>query len=245
MSDDVQNRESAGPSAPPWKSVFKAAVLLAALVGALALVYFSPLRESLTHVREISERIRQAGVWGPVVFTLGAATLVAAGIPRLLLCPIAGMALGFWAGLLWCQVGTLLGYYLVFLFVRWGGRGFVLRHWPGLTRWGGLAQRQGAPAVILARLLPIHGMGVTLLLGLSSVRHRHFLAGTFIGSLPEAIPCTLIGSGFGGLTAGGALQTSFARSAGVITLAVLILAVIWIGLGLFARRSRNLDHPAS
>ncbi|MGA2660423.1 MAG: hypothetical protein ABSH34_23230 [Verrucomicrobiota bacterium] len=81
----------------------------------LALVYLSPLRAWLGRLREISDQIRGLGVLAPLVVMVSIAVLVAVGFPRLVLCAIAGMALGFWSGLLWAQLGTLLGNYATFL----------------------------------------------------------------------------------------------------------------------------------
>ena len=97
---------------PPWRRI----TVLAAIVGVmLALVYLSPLRAWLGRLREISDQIRGLGVLAPLVVMVSIAVLVAVGFPRLVLCAIAGMALGFWSGLLWAQLGTLLGNYATFL----------------------------------------------------------------------------------------------------------------------------------
>jgi len=109
-----------------WKPL----IMLAVVAAAFALVYFTPAREFLGNIQSVKSWLLSLGwvglaAWMGIVFAL-----VAAGIPRLLFCPIGGLAFGFWHGLLWTQVATLAGYYALFLFVRWGGRDFVLRHWP-------------------------------------------------------------------------------------------------------------------
>jgi uncharacterized membrane protein YdjX (TVP38/TMEM64 family) len=166
----------------------------------------------------------------PMVVTLGVAVLVAAGFPRLLFCGIAGMALGFWHGLVWAQLGTLIGNYIVFLLVRAGAGEWGRRY---LSSHGGfkLIESEGIAAVLLARQLPVPGLLVNLAFGLSKLKHRHFLIGTALGQLPEAIPCTLIGAG--------AIQSSFGKSAGIVGLSVLVLAAMWIGLRIAMRRFRR------
>ena len=218
--------------------VVRTLVLLAVLIGVAGAVYLSPLRQYVTHVQQLGEQMRAAGWWAPAAFMLVVAALVTIGVPRLPLCSIGGMVLGFTKGLLWTQAGTLMGYYLVFLFVRWGGRGIVLAISPRLERWASGLCRRGIPTVLIARQLPIHGALVNITLGLSPVRHRDFLLGTAIGLFPEAIPCTLIGSG--------AIQASFARSATYMTIAVLILAAGWIGFGLYMRSQKGaVSRPGS
>lgn len=182
-------------SAPglPWKPI----VVCGVIVLALAVVYFSPLKAYLQQVQEIKGQLQSLGLAGRLGYTVAVGVLVAMGVPRLIFCPIGGMAFGFVEGLGWTQTATLMGYYAIFLFVRWGGRGWVLRHWPRL---GGVHEAFGAHpvvAIFLIRQLPISGLIINLFLGLSHVRHRHFLLGTVLGLLPEAILLTLVGSGAG------------------------------------------------
>ena len=221
---------------PDTRIVCRPVFLFLLLVVIMAAVFFSPLREYVTHVREISERIQNLGHWGAVVFVPATAALVIVGVPRLSLCPVAGMAFGLTRGILYSQLGTLLGYYVVFLFVRWTGASFLARYrrrLSGLTR---LIHRQGIPMVILIRQLPIQGMLVNLALCLSPIRHRDFLIGSLIGLVPEAIPFTLIGCG--------ALQPSFVRSVQYIGLAVILMAAVSMALKLFVRSHTNLLESA-
>jgi uncharacterized membrane protein YdjX (TVP38/TMEM64 family) len=206
----------------------KAAVVLAILLGLMTIVYCSPLREALRNVRQTAHEIQAMGVWAPAVFSLGVAALVTAGVPRLLFCPIAGLAFGFWQGLFLSQFGTLLGYYAMFLFVRWGGRGLVERLHPRLHEFARQVGRQGIAAVFLARQLPMHGLVVNWVISITPVRHRDFLVGSAIGLVPEAIPCTLIGAGL--------LHGSLWEAGRYAVVAALLLALAWIGLARFRRK---------
>jgi uncharacterized membrane protein YdjX (TVP38/TMEM64 family) len=180
-------------SGVPWKPVIVFGVLLLAFV----IVYCSPLKAWLQQAWEFKRQLHSLGLVGRLYFTGIVCVLVALGIPRLIFCPIGGMAFGFVQGLWWTQLATMMGYYLIFLFVRWGGRAWVLRHYPKI---GNIHEAFGTHpivAVILIRQLPISGLLINLFLGVSHIRHRHFLAGTLVGILPEAIPLTLVGSGVG------------------------------------------------
>lgn len=214
---------------PPWRKILFLGAVMAVLLG---VVYLSPLREHLARARELSETIRELGWIAPMVFCAGVAVLVAAGFPRLLFCVIAGMTLGFWSGLFWTQLGTLTGNYALFLLARRSGGDWVRRLLARRTRLANLIHDEGMLGVILARQLPVPGFLINLALGLVAMRHRDFLIGTAIGQLPEAIPCTLIGAGV--------LKASFARSAGLIGLAVAFAVLIWLGLK-WTLRSRH--HP--
>jgi uncharacterized membrane protein YdjX (TVP38/TMEM64 family) len=175
-----------------WKPL----IMLTIVAAAFALVYLTPVRKYLVNIQTAKSWLLSLGWVGPAAWMGMVFILVAAGMPRLLFCPIGGLAFGFWRGLLWTQVATLAGYYVLFLFVRWGGRDFVLRHWPKVVRLRKHFHGHSAALMVFAmRQIPISGLIVNFLLGLSPVQHHHFLIGTAFGILPEAIPFTLVASG--------------------------------------------------
>jgi uncharacterized membrane protein YdjX (TVP38/TMEM64 family) len=205
-------------------------VISAVLVGVLlCVVYFSPLKEYLGKAEDLSQRIRSFGAFAPLMLTLIVALLVAVGFPRTVLCIMAGMALGFWSGLFWAQLGTLLGNYALFLVARVFGRDWAERmvhKRAGLLR---LSQERGFTGVFMARQLPLPGVVINLLCALLPISQRDFLLGTIIGQLPQAIPCTLIGAGV--------LQASFKKSIGLIGLAVVLAFAAWFVVGKALRRN--------
>ena len=205
-------------------------LILALVVGALlTVVYFSPLRRYLSEGKELGERVRSFGPLAPLVLAGTVAVLVAIGFPRLILCIVSGMALGFWSGLFWAQIGTLLGNFATFSVVRRFGREWA-DHWvrPRLGMLRAFEER-GATGVFLARQLPLPGLLVNLGCALLPIRAGDFLLGTILGQLPQAIPCTLIGAGV--------LQASFKKSIGLIGLAVVVAFAAWFGVRCAFRRS--------
>jgi uncharacterized membrane protein YdjX (TVP38/TMEM64 family) len=208
-------------------------IMLAVVAAAFALVYFTPAREYLRNIQSIKYWLLSLGWVGPAAWMVIVFTLVASGMPRLLFCPISGLAFGFWYGLLWTQVATLAGYYVLFLFVRWGGRGFVLRHWPRVRRLKEHFHGHSAPLLVFAlRQLPISGLVINFLLALSPIRHHHFLLGTAFGILPQAIPFTLVASGVFKLTG--------RNTPLYIAAAVGVLLIVCTALWYFSRHSKLL-----
>jgi len=205
-------------------------LMLVALAAALGLVYLTPLRRVLTEVHQLSSWLRGLGWTAPAVFVTAAAALIAIGCPRLLFCPIAGMAFGFLSGLLWAEVGALIGSYATFLFVRWGGREFALKKWPKLGRHAHLIAEKGVVSVVLIRQMPLSGIWISSVLGLTHVSHRDFLVGTAIGTLPGAIPATLLGAGVA--------QLSVGKGVACILLAAIWFVVVWRGLKWYRRSWR-------
>jgi uncharacterized membrane protein YdjX (TVP38/TMEM64 family) len=221
------------PDAGSILSIRKDLLFILIFVAVIFAAYLSPLKQYIDKAPEICERIKETGLMAPLVFILGVCALVCVGVPRLLLCPLGGMAFGFVHGLMYCVIGTLMAYYIVFLFVRWGGRNFILRHSHKLNRFTKILDHGGIPAVILVRQMPVHGMVLNLIMGLSPIRHRDFLIGTAIGLFPEAIPFTLIGKG--------AKQGSIGKSMVYVVVALLVLVILWLGLKLWSRKGKIVN----
>jgi uncharacterized membrane protein YdjX (TVP38/TMEM64 family) len=208
-------------------------ITLAVVAAAFALVYFTPARGYLANIQRVKIWLLSLGWLGPATWMGMVFVLVAAGMPRLVFCPVGGLVFGFRYGLLWTQVATLAGYYALFLFVRWGGRDFVLRHWPRVGRLKKHFHGHSAALMVFAvRQLPISGLIINFLLGLSPIRHRHFLLGTALGILPEAIPFTLVASGV--------FKLKGRNTPLYIVAAVGILLLVCASLWYFSRHSKLL-----
>jgi uncharacterized membrane protein YdjX (TVP38/TMEM64 family) len=77
--------------------------------------------------------------------------------------------------------------------------------------------------VFAIRQLPISGLIINFLMGLSPIRHCHFLLGTAFGILPEAIPFTLVSSGMVKLTS----QNTPLYIAAAVGVLLLVCAALW------------------
>jgi uncharacterized membrane protein YdjX (TVP38/TMEM64 family) len=169
-------------------------VLLLVLTLGVA-IYFTPLQSWLHEGQIIKSELALFGSAAPLAFTLVAAVLAATGVPRLLLCSLAGFSFGFFWGLLYSQFATVMGSYGTFLFVRWRGRDYTLNHFPQLARFSRKLENHGLVSVLLLRQLPMNGFYNNLFLGLTAVGHRDFLLGTMLGFLPLGVTTCLIGAG--------------------------------------------------
>lgn len=226
------------PLANPARETARLVLMGVVLGAAAAAVYFSPVRQWLGDAQHVRQTMAAAGIWAYPVCILAVAVLVACGMPRLVFALVGAMVLGFWQGLLLSQAGAVLGYYGAFLFVRWGGREWVMHRWPKLQRWSALIHAQGVLGVILARQIPLHGTLINLALGLSHLKHRHFLIGTAIGVLPEAVPVALVGAG---LVRGSATAT--AGYMGLAAAMLVLVLIVWKRTVL--RLAHAQDRPLS
>lgn len=220
---------SQGKAAAPSLAgrVTKIFVQILMLAGGIGIMYLPAVKDRLADIHEISEKLHALGWAAPGIFILAVAALVAIGVPRLLLCPIGGMAFGFFWGLIWTQIGTLLGYYGFFLLVHRAGKDFVLSKWPRLKRFTGISRRRGFITVLLIRQLPIAGFYINILLGLLPLTHLDFILGTAIGILPAAVPATLLGAN--------AIHISSEKSIFYFMLAAAAFVIIWIASGRLLR----------
>lgn len=202
------------------------------------LVFLLPLKSWMSQGPVIRAELNGFGFAAPVVFVAGTALLAAIGAPRLVLCSLAGMLFGFSLGLVWSQLGTLLGAYGTFLAVRALGREAIVGRYPKLNRYSERIRNRGLLAVLLIRQLPMNGFHNNLLLGLSSVRHRDFLLGSLLGYLPLGVTAVLIGAGV--------VQTDPTRLVQYATAAIaafLLLGFLLKHLAGSARRAEPLENP--
>ncbi|MFM8332894.1 MAG: TVP38/TMEM64 family protein [Candidatus Methylumidiphilus sp.] len=206
-----------------WPGVVHGGVLLATLALGV-LVYCTPLQAWLAEGEAIKAQLRPLGVAAPLLFSAAAALLTAVGVPRLLLCSLAGMAFGFAWGLAWAQLGTVLGSYAVFLLVRWRGRAYTLAHFPRLSGFTQSLESRGLLAVLLIRQLPVNGFYNSVFLGLTPVSHGEFLLGSLLGFLPLGVTACLLGAGL--------IQSEMLKGAQYLAWA----AACSVGLGLFLNR---------
>jgi uncharacterized membrane protein YdjX (TVP38/TMEM64 family) len=184
----------AGTNPPKTGDVLGIISLLIMLALGLAF-FFPPLQDWLRQGQTIKAQLVGFGFAAPLVFVAGTALLMVVGVPRLVLCSFAGAAFGPFWGLVWSQLGTLLGAYGTFLTVRTCGRTSILRRYPQLDRYSCRIRKRGLLTVLLIRQLPMNSFHNNLLLGLSPVEHRDFLLGSLLGYLPLGLTAVLIGAG--------------------------------------------------
>lgn len=205
------------------------ALLLGALVAAmLALVYLTPLREVFLPERidAARQRIRELGALAPLVFVCATALAVTFGAPRLWFAAVGGMAFGWLSGAALAQVGTLAGCWLTFRAARALGNEFVQRrvgeHMPRLEKLIAHVGEHGILANVLLRAQPVGNCFVmNTFMGVTPIRDRAFLIGTFLGTLPETVIYALFGSGLGG-------ELAFRVGLGIFLLVCLGITTTWL-----------------
>lgn len=206
-------------------------VIAALLIGGAVWVSSPTVRHYISHVQEVKQLLESLGNKAIPVFLIGATVLISFGFPRLAILPLAGFLFGFIWGLVWTQLATLIGYYALFLIVRWAGRSVVEQRWPQVKKLHYAIEGRAVPAIIVLRQLPISGFLINVVLALSPIRHRDFLVGSFLGTLPEAIPLTFVGSSLA--------DVSRTRSAIWVAGGTIVVLILWGLFSLLIRRTRT------
>lgn len=145
----------------------------------------------------IDTQVRGQGLTGQMIFLGVASIAVAVGIPRQLICFLAGYAFGLGAGIGLASLASLVGCVLCFFYARLLGRELVMHKFAArVGRIDDFLHDNPLTMAVLIRFLPVGSNLLTnLVAGVSSVRPLPFLAGSLIGYTPQTVVFVLLGSG--------------------------------------------------
>lgn len=217
--------------------VAKALLLALLALGGAWIARMPAVREWLAPAGHLVPMLDRLGWRAAPIFVVSSALLIAVGIPRLLFCPLAGAAFGFWNGMALSTTASMLAYLTVFVVLR-GRRGNPGKPMARSETFAFLRHDPGMAGVIVTRLLPVPGMIGTLALSLSPVGTRDYLLGSLIGLVPEAVPLVLLGAG---LLEGHPKHMAWLGAAAVI----LILACYFLTRRLLRRFGQPGNGPGS
>ncbi|MFP5404302.1 MAG: TVP38/TMEM64 family protein [Gammaproteobacteria bacterium] len=180
----------------------KARVILKglALIASLALLgYLFNASDLGSSVNEawIDARVRGHGVSGALLFLLMGGLFTALGLPRQIIAFLGGYAFSIALGTLLGALAALVGCMLTFAYARFFGKGLLrARLGERVARFDRFVHDHPFAMTVLIRLLPVgSNLATNLAAGISSIRARHFFAGTFVGYLPQTLVFALVGSG--------------------------------------------------
>jgi uncharacterized membrane protein YdjX (TVP38/TMEM64 family) len=163
-------------------------VLLAFILVTGFIVRYTPISQHFTkeHILAFFEAIRGEW-WGSVVFILiyGIGCVIA--LPGSLLTLAGGAVFGVFWGTVYNILASNLGASLSFLTARYLGRDFIRRFSKGgkLAEFDKNIERSGFKTIFRLRLIPLVPFnGLNFGSGLSSIKYRDYLLGSFLGMLP-------------------------------------------------------------
>jgi uncharacterized membrane protein YdjX (TVP38/TMEM64 family) len=208
------------------RNILRIAVVVA-LVAAVAVIYFTPLRGYLTrdHVRDFVGQLR--GVWyGPLIFIVLYAAGCVVAVPATVFILAAGFIWGWKLGGTYALIGGLLGASASFWVGRFVGEGLLDK----FGRIGRTVEKQvknaGFGALVILRLVPLFPFAIMNYgAGVAGVRFLYFVGATAIGLAPSNFVVSYCSDALfnGTMTEGDALRRLF-------TVAALMLAMVGIPL---------------
>jgi uncharacterized membrane protein YdjX (TVP38/TMEM64 family) len=181
------------------KALTRLAVAVAIAGGmALALAFRGAL-----HVDRLEDFIDDYGAFIPVVYVVAHMAASLFFVPRTVMAVLAGILFGSWAGPFWSLVGSMVGSYIGFAAARYVNAGHVRpeemqRIGPYLKR----AEESGWRMIALIRAVPLPHTPLNYAFGLTRVKVRDYLIGSFLGFVPASVLCAELGASGRYATAG-------------------------------------------
>ncbi|CAK7047415.1 MAG: hypothetical protein DELT_00886 [Desulfovibrio sp.] len=177
--------------------------------------------------------VRNKGVFGVLVYIAATAVGSAAGVPRQGLSFIGGYAFGALLGLTYATLGTTLGCAMSFTVMRRYGKPFLPERFARrIRRLDEFVASSPFSMTLTIRCLPFGNNALTnVLAGMTSIPAFGFIAGSFVGYIPQNLIFSLLGSGM--------RVDPFWR---VLAAAVLFAAALALGVFLFRRHKASLGE---
>ena len=180
----------------------------------------------------LRERIANSP-FAPGIFVLLCIVSSLIFVPRTIMAAAAGLIFGLSWGLVWATIGSTAGAAAGFLLARYASMGVVDEtSLPRLAPLLKAAERTGWRAIAVIRLVPLPHTPVNFALGVTALRFRSYLAGSFIGMLPMTFVYTQAGASGGSVLSGEHWVIPM-----VTTAALLAVSLVLPKLGMLRRRA--------
>jgi len=163
------------------KPLVKALGLAAFIVGAIALVRYTPVKNYFTP-EALGTLLEAAGFWAPLFFILVYTAGVCLFVPGTLLTALGAAIFGAYWGFVYVWFGAMLGASAAFWIGRTLGREFAASLiGDRLIQYDEAIERNGFATVLYLRLVYFPFTPMNFGMGLTRVRFRDYLSGTGLG----------------------------------------------------------------
>jgi uncharacterized membrane protein YdjX (TVP38/TMEM64 family) len=186
----------AGSSGRILKPLAGAGVLFVCSAGAVILLHLLNL-DDLLNEEWADLHLRSQGGAGILLFVALVTAASPLGFPRQALAALGGYAFGVLPGIVWCSLGLTAGCACGFFYSRLLAHASLRRRFSGkILRLDAFLSRRPFLMSMTIRCLPVGNNALTnIAAGVTSIPARAFIAGSFVGYLPQTIIFSLIGSG--------------------------------------------------
>jgi uncharacterized membrane protein YdjX (TVP38/TMEM64 family) len=179
--------------------------------------------------------MRGAGATGAAAFAVVYVVAAVLMVPGSVLTAGAGLAYGPWWGIALVSPVSVLAATVAFILGRTAARGWIAKRTDADPRFRAVDAaigRHGFKIVTLLRLSPVFPFNVlNYALGLTGVRLRDYVLGSFIGMLPGTFLYIYIGSLVGDLAAlthGDATASAARQALSLIGLAATVIVTVYV-----------------
>lgn len=217
------------PPRPLRGAVLRFAVLVAIVLGGLALLRWGPLAERLD-AAELLATLRAVGAepWAPAALVAAYVLLCPLGVPVSPLIMAGGVVFGFGAGTLINFAGTWLGAAATFGVARLLGRDLVAQVLGDrLAKVENAVERHSFWTLVRLRFVPIPYALVNYAAALAGVRTATFLGATALGLAPAVALFTYFAAALSRAAAGDRHDVLIQLGAAFAALLVLTFVIPW------------------
>ncbi len=163
------------------KAMLKALILLAFVVGAIAMARFTSIKDYLT-AEALGRFLDSAGFWAPLIYMFFYAAGVCLFLPGTLLTGLGAAIFGPYWGFLYVWIGAMCGAGAAFWIGRTLGRDFAASLiGDKLKKYDDAIESNGFATVLYLRLVYFPFTAMNFGMGLTKVRFRDYFSGTGLG----------------------------------------------------------------
>ena len=177
----------------------KQAIMKVIGVGAViaALIWFNQTYLQLTPA-SLREWITSFGWIAPILYVVLYTVRPLILFPASILSLAGGLAFGAIWGTALTVVGATAGAIVAFFAARYMGKSLVQKEWTGkMKKVQQQMESKGLIYVLFLRMIPLFPFDlISYLAGISKVKFRDFLIGTFFGIIPGTFAYTFLGASF-------------------------------------------------
>lgn len=169
------------------------------IVTILLVIWFNHSYLQLTPI-DIRTWILSFGWLAPILFVIMYTVRPLILFPASILSLTGGLAFGAIGGTILTVIGATAGAVLSFLLARFMGKSLVRMNWSGrFAKVQTQLENRGLLYVLLLRLIPLFPFDlISYVSGVSKIRFRAFVIGTFFGIIPGTFAYNFLGSSFAG-----------------------------------------------
>ena len=185
------------------KSGLKFSILLLIIISLVLAAKYTALGDYMS-VEKVRELIQEAGVYGPLIFILVYVIVTVTFLPGTPFTIASGVLFGTLKGGMLTVVGATVGAGIAFLIARFFGGDFVNKllknKFKKIYEYDEKIEKNGFLVMLFLRLIPLFPFnGLNFAMGLTKIRKRDYILGTFLGIIPGSMILANIGGQSGNL----------------------------------------------